>query len=93
MNEPSKRLPLPPYRQFEVRNIAKPKETVSAHVLQYTGRGQVLLFLDYRYVTRYDEQRNPVDTIVLELHRIINGYDDVREVNVPQVATSALLVH
>lgn len=92
---------LPPYRQFEVIRYSRQSggtfnlttDVINAHVLQYTGRGQVLLFLDYRYVTRYDEQRNPIETVAMELQRVINGYEDVREVNVPNAATSSLLTH
>lgn len=88
------RLPLPPFRQFQVsyyeagaqdvdaRRLTT--ETITAHILQHTGKGRVLLFSDYRYVTRYNERREPVDTIITEIHRIIPDHQGVREVESPK---------
>ena len=90
-NSQQTRVPLPPFRCFEVTMRGGQPTPVVAHVLQYTENGQAVLFYDYRYATRYNEAREPVETVVMELQRFISGYGvDVREVN---VTTSSLLSH
>ena len=50
-------------------------ELVICHLIQYTGKGTVLLFLDLIV----DRNQGPIQ----KLTRMINGYYDVREVAVP----------
>lgn len=93
-----RRIPLPPLRAWQVTRLAWTDdyerelrtETVVAHQIQYTGRGQVLLFSDFRYVTRYDQSLRPVETIQPEVHRVINGYEDVVEVAAPSTPGPSL---
>ena len=93
-NPQQARISIPPFRYFEVTIGGKPACSVVAHVLQYTENGQAVLFYDYRYATRYNEAREPVETVVMELQRFISGGDiDVREVNVAVGMTSSLLSH
>jgi hypothetical protein len=78
---------LPPYRAFQVTRInplfgiapdEKPftVEIVVSHLVQYAGKAQVLLFLDFVISPHVGGPEQ-------KLTAMINGYHDLREVALP----------
>lgn len=74
---------IPPQRRFDVvrykPGVMEPAletVTVNAHTFQFNNTGKVVMFIDYIV--------DPMVGPTTRMHTVLNGYVEIREVNVPQ---------